>query len=119
MSNEEKLTLAQQSAREWLNLIDRFEYDESWLQTSLYFQNSITQEQWQQTLQGVRQPLGNMLSREVAARQYATSLPGSPDGEYVVIQYRTSLVNKESAVETVTPMLDEDEQWKVAGYYIK
>ncbi|MGA9534411.1 MAG: DUF4019 domain-containing protein [Desulfobacterales bacterium] len=27
--------------------------------------------------------------------------------------------NKTSAVETITPMLDKDGQWRVSGYYIK
>ncbi|MGB5422961.1 MAG: DUF4019 domain-containing protein [Desulfobacterales bacterium] len=29
------------------------------------------------------------------------------------------LENKASAVETITPMLDKDGQWRVSGYYIK
>lgn len=48
-----------------------------------------------------------------------TSLPGAPDGKYVVIQYDTSFENKKAAVETVTPMLDKDGKWRVSGYYIK
>jgi ribosomal protein S17E len=42
-----------------------------------------------------------------------------PDGKYVVIKYDTSFENKKSAVETVTPMLDKDGKWRVAGYFIK
>ena len=49
----------------------------------------------------------------------ATSLPGAPDGEYVVIQFEASFGNKRASVETVTPMLDKDGQWRVSGYYIK
>ena len=60
-----------------------------------------------------------MVSRKIKSQQYATSLPGAPDGEYVVIQYATTFENKADAVETVTPMLDKDGQWKVSGYYIK
>ena len=48
-----------------------------------------------------------------------TSLPGAPDGEYVVIQFDTSFTNKKVAVETVTPMKDEDGIWRVSGYYVK
>ncbi|MEJ2473814.1 MAG: DUF4019 domain-containing protein [Desulfobacterales bacterium] len=29
------------------------------------------------------------------------------------------LENKTAAVETITPMLDKDGQWRVSGYYIK
>jgi len=43
------------------------------------------------------------LSREVASAEYTTKLPCAPDGEYVVIQYRTKFQNKADAIETVTP----------------
>jgi hypothetical protein len=37
----------------------------------------------------------------------------------VVIQYETIFEKKQSAIETVTPMLDKDGKWRVSGYYIK
>ncbi|MGB3565135.1 MAG: DUF4019 domain-containing protein, partial [Thermoanaerobaculia bacterium] len=64
-------------------------------------------------------PLGKVLSRKVKSKQYATSLPGAPDGEYVVIQFETSFENKTTAIETVTPMKDEDGKWRVSGYFIR
>jgi hypothetical protein len=66
-----------------------------------------------------RKPLGKTLSRKITSAKYTTTLPGAPDGEYVVIQYQTSFKNKLSAVETVTPMLDKNGDWRVSGYYIK
>jgi len=50
---------------------------------------------------------------------YTKTLPGAPDGEYVVIQYDSSFEHKQSAVETVIPMLDKDGQWRVSGYVIR
>ena len=67
----------------------------------------------------MRRPLGNTLYRELKSYKYFTSLPGAPDGEYVVIQYKTRFENKEFAIETVTPMFDKDSSWRVSGYYIK
>jgi hypothetical protein len=48
-----------------------------------------------------------------------TSLPGAPDGEYVVIQFMSSFENKRFAIETVTPMKDKDAKWRVSGYYMR
>lgn len=70
-------------------------------------------------MQAVREPLGKLLSRNVLNKAYKSSLPGAPDGEYVVIQFETSFENKKAAVETVTPMMDKDGIWRVSGYYIK
>lgn len=70
-------------------------------------------------LHATRDPLGKLVSRKLKSADYKTSLPGAPDGQYVVIQYETSFEHKQSALETVTPMLDKDGKWRVSGYYIK
>ena len=48
-----------------------------------------------------------------------TKLPGAPDGEYVVIQYKSAFANQPTAIETIVPMLDKDGKWHVSGYFIK
>jgi hypothetical protein len=83
------------------------------------FQNAVTKEQWLASLKAVRTPLGKVVVRKLKSKKYARSLPGAPDGEYVVIQYETQFEKKKSAIETVTPMLDKDGHWRVYGYYIK
>ena len=110
---------ASASASEWIALVDEGRYGDSWQEASELFRVAVTKEQWESSLEGVRKPLGNIVSREVSSMQYAEELPGAPDGQYVVIQYRTSLEFKKSAVETVTPMIDKDGKWRVSGYYIK
>jgi hypothetical protein len=67
----------------------------------------------------VRKPLGSLVSRKLKSAKYTKTLPGAPDGEYVVLQFATSFTNKKEAVETITPMLDKDGKWKVSGYFIK
>ena len=107
------------SAGAWLTLVDAGEYDKSWDQAASLFKESLSKDQWVQSLKTARTPLGKVISRTSASTTYATSLPGVPDGKYVVIKYDTSFENKKSAVETVTPMLDKDGKWRVAGYFIK
>ncbi len=111
--------LAQQSADAWLALVDSGQYADSWQEASELFKAHVTKEQWQDALRATRDPLGKMLSRKLKSATYKTTLPGAPDGEYVVIQYESSFEHKQSAVETVTPMLDKDGKWRVSGYYIK
>jgi len=106
-------------AEKWLSLVDAEKYAESWKEASELFRNAVKQEQWKQSLQAVRKPLGKLLTRKIKTKTYKTSLPGAPDGEYVVIQFGTSFENKKEAIETVTPMMDKDGKWRVSGYYIK
>jgi len=107
------------AAEAWLALIDEGKYARSWETAAGYFRRAVTKAQWRRSLKAIREPLGKVLSRELKTKQYTTSLPGAPDGQYVVIQYHTSFEKKSSAVETVTPMVDPDGNWRVSGYYIK
>jgi hypothetical protein len=107
------------AAEKWLRMVDEGKYSESWQEAAEYLRNAINQEQWNQSLRAVRKPLGKVVSRQMQSATYQTSLPGAPDGEYVVIQFHTSFENKKAAIETVTPMMDQDGQWRVSGYYIK
>jgi hypothetical protein len=110
---------AQKSAEQWLALVDAGYYGESWDAAAQYFKNAVPKDHWEHSLNAVRKPLGNLVTRKLTSAKYATSLPGAPDGEYVVLQFETAFQNKMSAIETVTPMLDKDGKWRVSGYYIK
>ncbi|MBE9545595.1 MAG: DUF4019 domain-containing protein [Proteobacteria bacterium] len=107
------------AAQVWLGLTDGGQYGESWEEAAGYFKKAITKEKWEEAMNAARVPLGAMVSRSVSSKQYMTSVPGAPDGEYVMVQFKTSFANKASAVETVTPMLDKDGKWRISGYYIK
>ena len=119
LSDEAKEAAAVTAAKTWLALVDEGIYGDSWETAAAYFKSAITKEKWEQMLTAVRSPLGRLVSRELSSKTYTQSLPGAPDGEYVVIQFATSFQNKKSAIETITPMLDNDGEWRVSGYYIK
>ncbi len=113
----EKAALA--AADAWLKLVDAGKYAASWDGAATFSRNAVPKPQWQRSLEAVRAPLGKLLSRKVAAKTFTESLPGAPDGKYVVLQYETSFENKKHAIETVTPMLEPDGTWRVSGYYVK
>lgn len=110
---------ALEAAERWLDLVDQGEYEKSWERAATYFRNAVERDQWRQSMRGVRQPLGEVVSRKLLEATYESRLAGAPDGEYVVIRFQTSFSNKVDSQETVTPMLDSDGRWRVSGYYIK
>lgn len=110
---------AQDAAEEWLALIDAGKFAESWQSAAGNFKAAVSQAQWQSSLDAVRKPLGNLVSRKLKSAKYTKTVPGAPDGEYVILQFDTSFTNMKQAVETITPMLDADKKWKVSGYFIK
>jgi len=117
--NQQKIRVAVDSAKRWLELVDAGDYDKSWQQAAEFFKNALPKKQWDIALKISREPLGKLLSRELVSTVYATELPGAPDGEYVVITFKTAYENKNMALEQVTPMLDKDGKWRVSGYYIR
>jgi hypothetical protein len=72
-------------AEKWLSLVDKGQYADRWRNAAAYFKNAVTKEQWEQSMLSFRKPLGGLVSRKVRSAAYKTSLPGAPDGKYVVI----------------------------------
>ena len=107
------------AAESWLTLVDDGKYGEAWDAAAEYLKNAVTKDAFVKSLTAARKPVGKLKSREVKSKEYRTSLPGAPDGEYVVIQFTAVFGNKKAAIETVTPMLDKDGKWRVSGYYIR
>lgn len=107
------------AAREWLALVDAGSYTDSWEMAATLFRNAVTRDRWEQAVSGVRVPLGAVVARDLESARNMTSLPGAPDGNYVVIEFATVFENKAFAIETVTPMLEGDGSWRVSGYFIK
>jgi hypothetical protein len=111
--------VAVETSKVWLALVDAGKYAESWDAAASLFRGAVAKEDWIQLMVGNRKPLGKLVSRTFGASKYMTSVPGAPDGQYVVIQYKTVFENKAQSIETVTPMVDKDGSWRVSGYYIK
>ena len=103
----------------WLALTDTGQYESSWDSASALFKAAVSKEDWEKSLCAVRTPIGALEIREMATSKFSTTLPGAPDGEYVVFQFNSSFEHKATALETVTAMKDADGAWRLAGYFIK
>jgi hypothetical protein len=118
-ADNDAVSKAQNAAKAWLALVDAEKYGQSWDEAALLFRSAVMKAEWERAAKATRAPLGALKSRTLKSANYTRSLPGAPDGEYVVIQFDTQFANKASAVETVTPMRDQDGAWRVSGYYIR
>ena len=107
------------AATSWLALVDAGKYGPSWDAASAMFKRGVSRADWERMAAGARGPFGKLLTRELAAAKATSSLPGAPDGRYVVVQFKTSFEHKAQAVETVTTVRDADGVERVAGYFIR
>lgn len=110
---------AEKAAQKWLALIDAGKYGTSYDDAAPTFKKMTTKQNWTKMVSTVRTPLGKLISRKLKGATETTTLPGAPDGNYVVIQYNSSFEKKAEAVETITPALGANKEWKVSGYQIR
>jgi hypothetical protein len=69
-------------------------------------------------IQKTRVNTGALQSRDLIDAAYTTTLPGAPEGQYVVLHYHVSFANRQDAVETLTLAFAKG-YWRIVGYYIK
>ena len=62
--------------------------------------------------------LGALIERTMLSTQFMKNIPGAPDGDYVVLEFRATFANKTDSRETVTLEHEADGAWRVIGYFI-
>lgn len=107
-------TAAVQSARQWLALVDKGDWNGSWNATGQAFKSLNTSERWADVSRSVRTPLGALVSRELIGEE---NVPAPPYG-YQVVKFRTSYANKAGAIETLS-LVREGGEWRVVGCTIE
>lgn len=109
----------QAAARAWLALTDKLDAQASWNAAGEKFTRQMSAEQWGELLHKHREPFGEATQRAVVSTSFATQLPGAPDGDYALLQFRTAFMQKAEGHESLTLERQPDGQWRVIGYFIR
>jgi Protein of unknown function (DUF4019) len=110
---------ASAAADAWLEQLDAGEVEASWEATSSLFRQVVDLAHWRESFEKVRSIFGRTLTRELSDVRYTTTVPGAPDGDYVISEYAAELERKKEAVETVVAMREADGGWRVGGYFVR
>ena len=107
-------------ANKWLSVFDAGNYSEAYamLPARVRSAGDAVEKQWVGHQRASRTPLGRTLSRQFVEAYFARTLPGSPDGYYELLMYKTSFQHKARATEGVT-LTKESGHWQVSGYRVK
>ena len=116
---QQDVKIEQHAAQGWLQLIDTGEIEESWNEAAGIFKEKVTLGQWEKSITEHRTKLGKVIVRELMGGRFTNGLKGFPTGKYVVIRFDTDFENKKEAIETVIQQMDDQNNWKAVGYYIK
>jgi hypothetical protein len=105
---QSKFDAGSKAAEAWLKLVDQGKYAESWEQSSKANREGITKQEMVKIYQDLFGKFGKLVSRRL-------SHPFTPDGEHVLVYFKTVYKNLE-VLETVTTVQEKDGQWRVEGY---
>ena len=106
-------------ASSYLELLDQGHYEEAWQDMSALFQALNNQSQWQNRQQTIRTAYGALSSRQLRHITYRQSYTLSPDGQYVIVQFKSSYQNKADTTETVVLDCHSTPECSIREYIIR
>jgi hypothetical protein len=109
---------AERQALGFLGYLDQGRFPESYAYTGMLIRSSVDRDTFAQKVESARNGTGAFVGRNLMDASYTTSVPGAPEGQYVILHYAASFANRQDTVETVTLALAKN-YWWVSGYYIK
>ena len=109
---------ANRAAQDYVELLDKHQYAESWTRGAQLFRKTISQGEWVQALQAARGRLGAMKSRTLKDERIAWDPIKLPKGAYMVVEFDTSFERAPQSGELLTLMQEKDGSWKVLTYQV-
>ncbi len=118
-AQDPRVSAALAAAREWLLMTDHGDAAQSHKLAGARFRGAMDVRTWQAALAAERTPRGTVAQRALVQSAFQRTLPGIPEGDFVLLQFRTSFAKQTDASETVTLEREADGAWRVIGYFIK
>ena len=109
---------AERQALGFLGYLDQGRFADSYAYTGMLIRAQLDRDSFSAQIQKTRAGTGPLQGRELIDASYTTTVPGAPEGQYVVLHYHASFANRQDTVETVTLAFAKG-YWRVSGYYIK
>ncbi|MGB8535297.1 MAG: DUF4019 domain-containing protein [Acidobacteriaceae bacterium] len=109
---------AERQALGFVGYLDQGRYADSYAYTGMLIRTQLDRDAFSTQIQKTRAGTGALQARELIDAAYTTTLPGAPEGQYVVLHYHVSFANRQDAVETLTLAFAKG-YWRIVGYYIK
>lgn len=106
-------------AERWLALVDANDYAGSWAATGDLFKGEVSEEEWRESMAVFREDMGAVRERTLQDQTLETIMPGAPEGEYLMLEYRSVFDQQARGAELVVLMRQDDDSWRVIGYFLQ
>ncbi len=103
-------------SKEFLSLLDKGRYGESW---GMFHKGYMSQETWVQQCTKNQDQHGNLKERRLPPRDvsYPLDIENAPRGQYAIMRYDSSFEKFPEATETVILRLNSEGHWKIWSYH--
>jgi len=108
-----------EAGRKWLALLDAGKAGSAWDAASKQLKAKVTRDQFVADVRNARKPLGKLASRTPVKFARAHDLPDAPTGDYALVEYEAKYANGRKLSEQLIWVAEDDEVWRVAGYYYR
>ena len=110
---------AQSVAQQFLSTLDNSDYESSWHGSSEILKRLKPLDVYIREQDNNQYLFGKALDRYDLTIKERQAMPELPDGDYVLLVYRTKFERKAEAWELVTVLKEFDEQWRVVDYEVR
>src|SRR4030095_15852932 len=100
-AQDPQVSEARRVALEWRTVVDADNATASYAAAANKFRQAMTQEQWAAALSQARTQFGVLERRTVAGAQKGDEIPNKPEGEFIVLFFRTGFAKRDSVTEQV------------------
>lgn len=115
-TQEEAVSVAQK----WLELVESGQLNEGWKTLSSQYKINVTQQKWQTVCNSVYNKPTKAIDRKIIhISQWHDRNSDNDESSYVTIRFKTTYDDKTERVQMITPRLEQDGQWRVAGFYFR
>ena len=108
-----------EGADNYLELLDQGRYAEAWQAMSPIYRAIEPQAQWHNRQQAIRDAYGALEFRDLVRVEFRDHYTLSPDGQYIIVQFKTSFQNKTATRETVVIDCSTSTECSIREYIIR
>jgi hypothetical protein len=103
----------------YLELLDQGRFAEAWQVMLPIFQALEPRVQWHNRQQAIRAAYGALEFREFFLIEYRDHYILSPDGEYIIVQFKSSFQHKAATTETIVLDCSTSTECSIREYIIR
>lgn len=118
-AQDPQISEARRAGLEWLTVVDADNATASYAAAADKFRKAMTQEQWTTALSQVRTQFGPNQRRTFAGAQKSDDLPNKPEGDFLMLFFRSGFAKRDTVMEQLTMEREPDGKWRIIGYSLR